>query len=186
MSNFTNNNGLKYERHLAELFGVSYAGTASNRPDLVIEGIGVEVKCTPTYAGYGQLSVRKTDGVWNFTTRAKSAVLRSAAIDCGIIEKIRQDWDAGGKDECNTFVKSAVIRHYYKEKSCDYIQIKDRGLFRLGIRDPWNIGVPMFNPSGTYFRARRKKYLGGGYYSSTLELRIKKCPFSPVDLESLA
>lgn len=182
---FTNNNGLKYERFLADLFGVSYAGCTSSRPDLVVEGVGIEVKVSPN-AGYGQLSVRETDGVWDFTKRSRSRVLLSAGRECGILDEIRRNWGDGGKSECKTYVPSKVIRQYYREKVCDYIQIKGRGLFRLGISDPWNLGVPMFNPSGAYFRARKSKYLGGGHYGSTLELRIEKCPLSRLDLEDLA
>ena len=182
---YINNNGMRYEQHLADLFGVSYAGSKSNRPDLIIEGVGIEVKATP-HAGYGQLGVNQSSGRWDFTTRAGSRVLLAAGVESGIIKEIRRNWEDGGKSECKTYVPAKVIRRYYKEMVNDYIQIKERGLFRLGISDPWDLGVPMFNPSGTYFRARKSKYTGKGNYVSTLELRIEKCPISPVDLEDLA
>jgi hypothetical protein len=70
-----------------------------------------------------------------------------------------------------------AIRKYYNLKGVNYIQIKNKGLFRISEKDPLeeisggSLRVPLFKPLQSGFTARLKNYRKG-QYDYTVALKI--------------
>jgi hypothetical protein len=181
------NNGQRYEKELADLFGVSNAGGSDTAPDLMIEGVGIEVKNT-LGAAFGSVSLTHKSGVWDITSRVRSKVLAGAVRDSPIINRINGEWntDTDVHQQVVVSIDSRIARQYYRRKECAYLQIKTHGLFRLGRLNPWNLEVPMFNPKKVTLRARRNAPKGGGRTANFICINCSNSQHSSMNLEELA
>ena len=181
------NNGQRYEKYLADLFGVSNAGGSDTAPDLTINGIGIEVKST-LGAAFGSVSLTHKSGVWDITTRVRSKVLATAVRKSPILQRINDEWISSTDHHQQVVVQipTRYAREYYRRKECAYLQIKTHGLFRLGNDNPWNLDVPKFDPKKVTLRARRNAPKGGGRTANFICIDCSNSQHSSVDLESLA
>lgn len=84
------------------------------------------------------------------------------------------------KIRCN----KSDVEDYYTSKGSYYIQIKGKGLYWLGKKDPLNISsmITRFNPTETYIRVRVHNK-GGGKYNFSYGLYIKNLSASKFDLD---
>lgn len=80
-----------------------------------------------------------------------------------------------------------LLRNYYTNKGCDYIQIEDKGFYYF-VNDPADLGVPQFNPN-LRLRLRAKTHHSNppSAYSFFAVIQIVKRTLnrSPFDLEEI-
>ena len=76
------------------------------------------------------------------------------------------------------------IENYYTSKGSYYIQIKGKGLYWLGKKDPLNISslITRFNPTKSFIRVRVHNK-GGGKYNFSYGLYVKNLSASKLDLD---
>jgi len=81
--------------------------------------------------------------------------------------------------------KKTDIEEYYTNKGSYYIQIKNKGLYWLGNKDPLQISsmISRFNPSKSFIRVRVQDK-GGGKYNFSYGLYISNLASSKLDLDS--
>ena len=187
------NKGQQLEYDLREPFAelaLYFAGNGATNPDFIgSDGIGVEVKAPG--GTFGQVQTPHNGERFTLCNSPRSPLLAREVTRSGILKTASAEYDTG-ITQLKLEVAPKVVRAYYREKGCSYIYFghprfmdgkRHKGVFRLGVSDPWNLECPMFNPAKVTLRFRYGAPKGGDRpRRSLVELNCSGISKSFVDL----
>lgn len=191
------NEGQQYENDIIEK--LKTAGYTQQLKSEESEGIDVKVDINGKSAGielkeqikavFGSATLEFKNNSWNISSRSNSVIKK--LYDTKLVDWVNDMWYkktngyvpnypatkadqevlGGGTGYYKDITSDVVIDYYDKS---DYIQIKDKGFYKIRDANPLNIPsdkVSKFNPDSAKVRIRVKN-IGGGKFAYKLELYI--------------
>ncbi len=200
------NRGQKYERDMInKMNALGY--TTQTKPEesesnadivLTINGITARIELKTRGAEYGSGTLEWIGNTWRLKdTRKTNKALKGILKYGNIMGKLSNDWVSYGFTPPPRATKEAqtelgeksypiisdLIRKYYSTK-CDYLNFEGNGLFRVSERDPFNLKVPLFNPTTCTARARvQSKKDEEGPFAYRISLTASNLNRSPKSLD---